>query len=75
VGEAAAGLIAAPGAARALAPALRRVAREPAAARARADAGRARVRARFSMDAMAGATHALYRRLAGTEDGTIEQAS
>jgi glycosyltransferase involved in cell wall biosynthesis len=75
VGDEVAGLLVEPGDAPALAAALRRLAGSPAAARALGEAGRARVRARFSMEAMAGATLALYRRLAEARDETTERAS
>ncbi len=47
----------------ALAAAISRLARDPAAARALADAGRARVASRFTLAAMARETRAVYRRL------------
>lgn len=75
VGDGVAGLLVEPGDAAGLAAALRRVARDPATARALGDAGRARARERFSVEAMASATRALYRRLARTDDGAIGQAS
>ena len=75
VGDEVGGLLVEPGDAPALAAALRRLATDPAAAQALGTAGQARVRARFSMEAMAGATLALYRRLTETSDGTIRQAS
>jgi glycosyltransferase involved in cell wall biosynthesis len=75
VGDEGAGLLVEPGDAPGLAAALRRLATDPAAARALGAAGQARVRTRFSVEAMASATLALYRRLSETSDGTIRQAS
>ena len=47
----------------ALAAALARLAREPATARALGEAGRARVAERYTIDAMARGTRAVYRRV------------
>jgi glycosyltransferase involved in cell wall biosynthesis len=74
VGNEVAGLLVEPGDAPALAVALRRLAADPEAARALGRAGRTRVRERFSMEAMAGATLALYGWLAETSDEKIAQA-
>jgi glycosyltransferase involved in cell wall biosynthesis len=75
VGDETGGLVVEPGNPTDLATALRHMARNPDMACAFGRAGRARAEARFSMAAMAGATHALYRRLVRTNDETIEPAS
>jgi glycosyltransferase involved in cell wall biosynthesis len=74
VGEEA-GILVPPGDPPALAAALRRLASDPSTTRALGEAGRARVRERFTMEGMAAATLGLYRRLAEARDGTIDQAS
>jgi glycosyltransferase involved in cell wall biosynthesis len=58
-----AGLLVDPDDPRALAAAITRLAREPATVRALGDAGRRRVAARFTLDAMAQGTRAVYRRV------------
>jgi glycosyltransferase involved in cell wall biosynthesis len=62
------GLLVPPGDAAALAAAIARLARDPDAARALGGTGAARVRARFTVAAMAEGTLAVYRRLAAAHD-------
>lgn len=63
-----AGILVPPEDAPALARAIARLAGDPQLARALGEAGRARVAARFTVEAMATATRAVYRRLVATED-------
>jgi glycosyltransferase involved in cell wall biosynthesis len=70
-----AGVLVPAGDATALRAALRRVATDRALARRLGDAGRARVRARFTMAGMAQSTMAVYQRLVGDGDGRITPAA
>jgi glycosyltransferase involved in cell wall biosynthesis len=70
-----AGVLVPAGDAAALRAALRRVATDRALARRLGDAGRARVRARFTMAGMAQSTIAVYQRLVGDGDGRITPAA